>query len=86
MELNINNLVCARPLERVGGFLSNLMRHSIVTTFRADGFGHLDLIFKVTVGLTTTRFSQIKLVCTVYREYLLGLLSNFHRYMVKQVP
>ena len=57
MELNINNRVCARPLERVAGFSSNLQRYFIGTTFRADGLGDLDLIFKVTMGLTTTRFS-----------------------------
>ena len=72
MELNMNNLACARPLERVGGFSSNLQRYSIVTTFTPDGLGDLDLISKFTAGLTTTRFSQIKLVCTVYKEYLLG--------------
>ena len=60
------NLVYARPLERFGGFSSNLMRYFIRTTLRANGLGHLDLIFKVTVGLTTTKFSQIKLLCTVY--------------------
>ena len=76
MERNINNLVCARPLERVGGFSSNLMRFFIGTSFKADGLGHLNLTFKVTVGLTTTMFSQIKLVCTLYQEYLLGLLPN----------
>ena len=78
MELNINNLVCARPLERVGGFSSNMGRYFIGTVFRADGLGDLDLIFKVTVGLTTTRFSQIKLVWPVYQEYLLGFLPNLH--------
>ena len=72
MELNMNNLAGARPLERVGRFSSNLQRYFIGTTFTADGLGHLDLISKVTVGLTTTRFSQIKFVCTVYKEYLLG--------------
>ena len=85
IELNMNNLVCVRPLERVRGFSSNLMRYFIGTTFRANGLGHLDLIFKVTVGLTTTRFSQIKLVCTVYQEYLLVFLPNLHRNMIKQV-
>ena len=50
MELNTNNLVCARPLERVGGFSSNLQRYFIGTTFKADGLGDLDLIFKGTVG------------------------------------
>ena len=86
MELNINKLVCARPLERVGGFSSNMEQYFIGTTFRADGLGGLDLIFKVTMGLTTTRFSQIKLVCTVYQEYLLGFLPNLHSYMIKKVP
>ena len=86
MELNINDLVCPRPLERVDEFSSNMERYFIGTTFRADGLGDLDLIFKVTVGLTTIRFSQIKLVCTVYQEYLLGFLPNMHRYMIKQVP
>ena len=52
----------ARPFERVGGFSSNLQRYFIGTTFRADGLGNLDFIFKVTVGLTTTRLSQITLV------------------------
>ena len=76
-----------RPLERVGGFSSKMERYFIGTTFRADGLGDLDLIFKVKVGLTTTRFSQIKLaLCTVYQEYLLGFLPNLHRYMIKQVP
>ena len=85
MELNINNLVCARPLERVGGFSSNFYRYFIGTTFRADCLVDLDLIFKATVGLITTRFSQIELVCTVYQENLLGFLPNLHRYMIKQV-
>ena len=86
MELNINNIVCARPLERVGGFSSNLQRYFIETNFRADGSGDLDLIFKVTVGLIMTRFRQIKLVCTIYQENLLGFLPNLHKYMIKQVP
>ena len=37
MELNINNLVSARALERVGGFSSILQRYFIGATFRADG-------------------------------------------------
>ena len=79
MELNISNLVCARPFERVGGFSSNLQQHFIGTTFRADGLRDLGLIFKVMVGLTTTSFfSQIKPVCTVYQECLLGFLPNLH--------
>ena len=70
MELNINNLVCARPLERIGRFSLNLQGDFIEKTFRADGLGDLDLILMVTAGLTTTSFNQIKLVCTVYQEYL----------------
>ena len=46
MELNINNFECARPLERVGGYSSNLMQYFIRTTFRADGLGDLDLILR----------------------------------------
>ena len=87
MGLNIKkNLVCARPLYRIGGFSSHLQRYFIGTTFRADSLGDLYLIFKAMVGLTTTRFSQIMLVCTVYQDYLLGFLPNLNRYMLKQVP
>ena len=64
-------------------FSSNLQGYFIGTVLRADGLGDLDLIFKVTVGLTTTSFSKI---CTVYQEYLLRFLPNLHRYMIKQVP
>ena len=84
MELNKNNLVCARPLERVGGFSSNLQGYFIGKTFRADGLGDLDLTFKVMVGLTMTSFSQIKLVCTVYQEYLFEFLPNLHRYCLSK--
>ena len=68
MELNMNNLVCTTLL---GGFSSNLQGYVIGTTFTADGVCDLDIIFKVTAGLTKTRFSQIKLVCTLYQGYLL---------------
>ena len=67
MELNINNFACPRPSARVGGFSSNLQGYFIGTTFRADGLGDLDLNLKVTVGLTTTSFSQINIVCIVYQ-------------------
>ena len=46
MELNINDLVRARPLERVGVFSSNLQRCFIGTTSRVDGLDDLDLIFR----------------------------------------
>ena len=66
MELNINNHMCARPLERVGGFSSNLQGYWIGTTFRADCLGDLDLIFKVTVGLTMTSLAKLSL----YAQYI----------------
>ena len=56
----MNNLVYTTPL---GGI-----------SYRADGLFDLDLIFKVTAGLAKTSYSQIKLVCTVCQEYLLGFL------------
>ena len=59
MELNINNLMCARPFERVGRFSLHLQGYFIGTTFRAYCLGDLDLIFKAMVGLTTTSCSKI---------------------------